>query len=92
METSAETAHKRRQTIRGVVVSDKMNKTRVIELKRTHKHRLYKKNLVRRTRLFIHDETNESKIGDVVVAIATRPLSRHKSFRLMKIIEKRVTQ
>lgn len=81
-----------RQIIKGVVVSDKMNKTRVIELKRTVRHRLYHKNLVRRVRLFVHDEKNESKIGDVITVISTRPLSRNKNFRLLKIVEKRVTQ
>ena len=79
------------RTIEGVVVSDKMSKTRVIEVKRTIRHALYRKNLVRRSRIFVHDEKNESKVGDVIMAMATRPLSKNKSFRLMKIIEKRVT-
>jgi small subunit ribosomal protein S17 len=78
------------QTVRGVVVSDKMNKTRVIEIRRTVKHGLYTKSLVRRSKLFVHDEKNESKVGDLVMAVATRPISRHKNFRLMKVLEKRV--
>ena len=85
-------ADKRRQVLRGVVVSDKMTKTRVIEVKRVNRHRLYHKNLVRRTRLLIHDEKNESKIGDVVMAVATSPMSRHKNFRLVKVLETRVVQ
>jgi|694.fasta_scaffold61877_11 small subunit ribosomal protein S17 len=80
------------QEIRGVVVSDKMSKTRVIETKRTLRHSLYHKNVARSSKVFIHDEKNESKVGDVVTAVSTRPLSRHKKFRLSKIVEKRVEQ
>ena len=80
----------RKQIVRGVVVSDKMTKTLIIEIKRTQDHRLYHKKLIHQKRLFIHDEKNESKTGDVVMAVATRPLSRHKNFRLIKIVEKRV--
>ncbi|MBM4303465.1 MAG: 30S ribosomal protein S17 [Deltaproteobacteria bacterium] len=90
--TSSENKQDRRQVVRGVVVSDKMTKTRVIELKRTQNHRLYHKKLIHQKRLFIHDEKNESKIGDVVMAESTRPLSRHKAFRLIKIVEKRVAE
>jgi len=79
----------RKHLVRGVVVSDKMDKTRVIEIKRTLKHRLYQKGLIREKRLFIHDEKNESKVGDKVIAVASRPLSRHKNHRLYKIVEKR---
>ncbi|MBI4404883.1 MAG: 30S ribosomal protein S17 [Deltaproteobacteria bacterium] len=79
---------KKPRPIRGVVVSDKMNKTRIIEIRRTIQHALYTKKLVRKTRLFIHDEKNESKIGDTVLAVPTRPLSRHKSFKLLSVVEK----
>ena len=82
----------RRQVVRGVVVSDKMTKTRIIEIKRTQDHRLYHKKLIHQKRLFIHDEKNESRLGDVVMAESTRPLSRHKNFRLIKIVEKRVAE
>lgn len=90
--TSETTQTKRHQEIRGVVVSDKMNKTRVIEVKRTLRHSLYHKNVARTSKIFIHDEKNESKAGDVVTAVATRPLSRHKQFTLLKVVEKRVEQ
>ena len=83
---------KNRQEIRGIVVSDKMSKTRVIETKRSLKHSLYHKSVVRSSKVFIHDEKNESRVGDVVTAVATRPLSRHKQFTLLKIVEKRVEQ
>ncbi|MFM8270217.1 MAG: 30S ribosomal protein S17 [Pseudomonadota bacterium] len=90
--TSETTQTKSRQEIRGVVVSDKMNKTRVIEIKRTLRHSLYHKNVLRSSKIFIHDEKNESKVGDVVTAVATRPLSRHKQFTLLNVVEKRVEQ
>jgi small subunit ribosomal protein S17 len=77
------------QVVRGIVVSDKMTKTRIIEVKRTKRHTLYHKSLARKTRLFVHDEKNESKVGDMIEAEQTRPLSRHKNFRLLKIIGKR---
>ena len=99
METAKPTAEgtelrdkKRGQTVRGVVVSDKMNKTRIIEVKRSLKHRLYQKQLVRTTRLFVHDEKQESHTGDLVVVISTRPISRHKNYRLLKILKKRVAE
>ncbi len=79
---------RRHQTIRGVVVSDKMSKTRVIEIKHTKPHGLYHKNLIRKTRVFIHDEKNESKVGDTVLATSCRPLSRHKSFELSQVVER----
>ncbi len=78
------------QTIKGTVVSDKMNKTRVIEVSRNVRHRLYHKNIRQSVRFFMHDEKNEAKVGDVVLAESTRPLSRNKNFRLLKVLEKRV--
>jgi small subunit ribosomal protein S17 len=85
-------SRKRRHVVKGVVVSDKMAKTRVIETKRALRHRLYQKRLVRNTRLFVHDEKNESKVGDVILAVSTRRLSRNKNFRLIEILEKRVAE
>lgn len=86
LETKVE--KKTLQKIRGVVVSDKMDKTRVIEVKRTIRHRLYHKSIIRKTRIFVHDEKNASKSGDTVIAISTRPLSKRKSFRLLEIVGK----
>jgi small subunit ribosomal protein S17 len=74
-----------RQEIRGVVVSDKMAKTRIVEVKRSAKHGLYQKRIQRSTRFFVHDEKNESKVGDWVVAALVRPLSKNKNFRLVRI-------
>ncbi len=80
----------RPQWIRGTVVKDKMNKTRVIELQRSIKHSLYHKQLRRKVKVFIHDEKNASKVGDVILAMSTRPISKHKNFCLKKILESRV--
>lgn len=87
-EVTTEVRKKNTQKIRGVVTSDKMNKTRVVEVKRRLKHSLYGKGLVRKTKFFIHDEKNEAKTGDLVEAVGTRRLSKNKSFRLLKILEK----
>lgn len=88
--TEAQTAERKRaRFVRGVVVSDKMAKTRVIELKRSLRHRLYHKGMVHSRRLFVHDERNESKVGDTILAVSTRPLSKNKSHRLFKIVEKK---
>ncbi len=84
----AEIKKKNRQTIRGVVTSDKMDKTRIIQVKRNLKHNLYLKGVVRDAKFFIHDEKNETKVGDLVVAVATRRLSKNKSFRVLKVLEK----
>jgi len=90
--TTETTPNSLRQEIRGVVVSDKMNKTRVIEIHRSLKHSLYQKKMLKSSKIFIHDEKNESKVGDLVSAVSTRPLSRHKNFTLLKVVEKRAEQ
>ncbi|MCR4438882.1 MAG: 30S ribosomal protein S17 [bacterium] len=78
----------RRKTKVGVVVSDKMNKSRVVAVTRRVKHPQYEK-YVRRTSTFMcHDEGNESHVGDKVLIMETRPLSRRKRWRLVEIIEK----
>jgi small subunit ribosomal protein S17 len=74
--------------IQGRVVSDTMDKTRVILLESRKMHPLIKKPLVKSHRIKIHDAKNESKLGDVVLAVETRPLSRDKRHRLFKILEK----
>ena len=86
------TEKRHQPTVRGVVVSDKMMKTRVIEVKHGRQHRLYHKKMISSSRLFVHDEKNESHTGDVVLAALSRPLSKNKHFRLVKVLEKRVTQ
>ncbi|MBI1861308.1 MAG: mitochondrial small ribosomal subunit protein uS17m [Deltaproteobacteria bacterium] len=81
---------KRTQSIKGIVVSDSMDKTRIIAIDRTKQHRLYKKKQVGRVKLFIHDEKNLSKLGDQVLVSSIRPLSGNKCFRLVKVLNERV--
>lgn len=88
-EAEGSGARGRAQIVQGVVVRDKMSKTRVIELLRGKQHYLYSKKMARKVKLFIHDENNESHIGDKVMAVASRPISRNKSFRLLKVLEKK---
>ncbi len=71
------------QTLRGIVVSAKMSKTVVVEVRRFIKHRKYGKYLVRSKRYLAHDEAGQAKEGDKVEIASTRPLSRRKSFRLV---------
>lgn len=77
-----------RKTIVGQVVSDKMDKTRVIKVERYVRHPLYKKFVKKSSKFMAHDEKNESHVGDIVSLMETRPLSRHKRWRLVKVIEK----
>ena len=72
----------------GIVVSDKMDKTIVVSVAERVKHPLYKKIVNRTLRLKAHDENNECGIGDRVLVQETRPLSKDKCWRLVKIIEK----
>ncbi len=77
-----------RKTRTGVVVSDKMDKTIVVEIRTRVKHPLYGKIMNRTNRLKAHDENNECGIGDTVRVMETRPLSKDKRWRLVEIIEK----
>lgn len=72
----------------GVVVSDKMDKTVVVEVERFVKHPLYKKYVRRRKRYKAHDEHNRCSVGDRVLIAETRPLSRDKRWRVRTILEK----
>ena len=77
-----------RKTRSGVVVSDKMDKTIVVAIKDNIRHPLYKKIIKRTIKLKAHDEKNECGIGDKVEVMETRPLSKEKRWRLVKILEK----
>jgi len=72
----------------GMVVSDKMDKTIVVEIKTRVRHPLYGKIMNKTTKLKAHDENNTCGIGDKVRVMETRPLSREKRWRLVEIIEK----
>ena len=77
-----------RKTRTGVVVSDKMDKTIVVEIRTRVKHPLYGKIMNRTNRIKAHDEENQCGIGDTVRIMETRPLSKDKRWRLVEIIEK----
>ena len=77
-----------RKTRTGVVVSDKMDKTIVVEIRTRVKHPLYGKIMNRTKRFKAHDEENQCGIGDTVLVMETRPLSKDKRWRLVEIIEK----
>jgi small subunit ribosomal protein S17 len=74
----------------GVVVSDKMDKTIIVQVERLAPHRKYSKYLRRMSKVKAHDNTNECKIGDRVRIIETRPLSRDKRWRVQQVLEKAV--
>ena len=77
-----------RKTRIGTVVSDKMDKTIVVAVEDSYQHPLYKKTMKRTYKLKAHDEQNECGIGDTVEVMETRPLSKDKRWRLIRIIEK----
>jgi len=72
----------------GLVISDKMEKTVVVEITDKSKHPLYKKTITRSKRIKAHDENNECGIGDKVRIVETRKLSKDKNWRVAEIIEK----
>ena len=77
-----------RKTRVGMVVSDKMDKTVVVEIRTRVRHPLYGKIMNRTTKLKAHDEKNECGVGDRVLVMETRPLSREKRWRVVEVIEK----
>jgi small subunit ribosomal protein S17 len=77
-----------RKTRRGYVVSDKMDKTVVVEVEDRVKHALYGKVIRRTERVKAHDEQNEVRVGDLVLIMETRPLSATKRYRVVEILEK----
>ena len=77
-----------RKTRVGVVVSDKMQKTVVVEIQTTGRHPLYKK-IVRHSRRFkAHDDAGEAHVGDRVIIAETRPLSKEKRWRVARVLER----
>ena len=77
-----------RKSRTGVVVSDGMDKTVVVQVESRKPHRLYEKMVRRTSKLHAHDEANEAKVGDVVRLMETRPLSKTKRWRIVEIVEK----
>ena len=72
------------KTREGVVISDKMDKSVIVEVSRTVLHPVYQKYVRKRTRFMAHDETNACKVGDRVRIIESRPLSRRKRWRIQE--------
>ena len=72
----------------GIVVSDKMNKTIIVRTMHKSKHASYSRVIKRYNKFKAHDEKNSAKIGDIVEIVETRPISKEKNFRLVKIIKK----
>ena len=83
-----EQSKKVQKVLQGLVVSNKMQKTIVVEIHQRKLHRLYKKYLTHTKKIKAHDETNACGIGDTVRVVESRPLSREKHWRLLEIVEK----
>ena len=87
-ETKVEKQGKVKQSLQGLVVSDKMEKTIVVEITTRKLHPLYKKYVTRSKKIKAHDEQNEAHVGDTVRVIESRPISRDKRWRLETIVER----
>jgi small subunit ribosomal protein S17 len=77
-----------RRVLIGVVKSDRMNKSRRVEIERSVRHPKYAKIVRRKTICHVHDESNESKVGDKVEIEESRPISKLKRWRLIRVVEK----
>ena len=88
MSTETTDAGQAVRTLTGQVVSNKMDKTIAVAIERVVKHPTYGKFVRRTTKLLAHDENNEAREGDTVSITPCRPLSRHKSWRLLAIVER----
>lgn len=78
------------RTLQGRVKSNKMNKSAVVAIERFVKHPIYRKFVKKTTKLHIHDENNECSVGDLIEIRESRPISKMKSWSLVKIIEKNI--
>ena len=79
-----------RKTMIGTVTSDKMDKTVVVSVEDSVAHSIYKKTVKRTYKLKAHDENNECHVGDKVEVMETRPLSKDKRWRVVRIVEKAI--
>ena len=76
------------KTKEGVVVSDKMTKTRVVRIERVYRHPRYERVITRSKRLKAHDETNATRVGDRVLIEETRPMSKEKRWRIRQVLSR----
>ena len=81
-----------RKVMVGKVVSDKMDKTVVVAVETSVRHKMYNKIVKRTYKLKAHDEANECKVGDTVKVMETRPLSKDKRFRVVEVMERAVVK
>jgi len=88
VDTDVQKEKKGKQVLQGVVASDKMDKTIVVEIMMRKLHPLYKKYVTRSKKVKAHDETNDAHIGDTVRVEECRPLSRDKRWRLIEVVER----
>ncbi|MBI2237378.1 MAG: 30S ribosomal protein S17 [Actinobacteria bacterium] len=87
-ETRTAQERNRRKVRTGVVVSEKMDKTVLVEIDRVVRHPVYKKTVRRSAKLAAHDENNDAHVGDTVRVMETRPLSKTKRWRVVDIVER----
>lgn len=76
------------RTLMGRVVSNAMHKTITVLIERRVKHPIYGKYMTRSTKVHVHDEDNECKVGDLVTVVQSRPISKTKTWRLLEILER----
>ena len=88
VEQGAQKPRSERKTARGVVMSNKMDKTLVVQVNRKVRHPVYEKFVSKRTKLYAHDEKGEASLGDIVEIVQTRPMSKLKRWRLLRIVQK----
>ena len=82
------TQESKARTVKGVVVSNGMDKSIVVRVDRYVKHPKYKKYVRKSTKLMAHDEDNECQVGDTVTIVESRPISKHKRWKLVEINER----
>ena len=86
-----EVERNKRHSFTGVVVSDRADKTRVISVERQMRHPKYEKIVRKRSKFYVHDEKNQSKMGDLIEVMATRPMSKLKRWRLVRVVKAAVS-
>ena len=87
-EASVNETVKTPRTLRGRVVSNKMEKSISVSVRRMVKHPVYEKYVRRSTKIMAHDENSECNVGDVVIIESSRPISKNKAWRLQKIVSR----
>ncbi|MFM8901977.1 MAG: 30S ribosomal protein S17 [Actinomycetota bacterium] len=88
MSQTSATTRNARKSREGIVVSNKMNKTIVIAIVERIRHKKYEKFVTRTKKLYAHDEANDAKVGDRVLVMETRPMSKLKRWRVIEILER----